>query len=50
MNEIERFDVNTKIGLTEEQVNKRIERGLTNINQQPQTKSIKVGNIKINQK
>ncbi len=39
--EIERYQANPKTGLTKEQVEKRIQEGLININQQPKTKSIK---------
>ena len=41
MEEIERYHADIKIGLTKEQVAKRKQQNLTNINQQPKTKSVK---------
>ncbi len=41
MENVERYEADCKIGLTKEQAQKRIEAGLTNVNQQPKTKSIK---------
>lgn len=41
MENVERYEADYKTGLTEEQVQKRIEAGLTNVNQQPKTKTVK---------